>query len=205
MSWPPHPHSPHVPVLTEVIDLDFAPVDASDQEAPAGVVVEDDAALPPVLVWEDSEMSLSPLAEPPAPPLQADPRELPMLVDEVPELSEVVNVAEAEVPALPVGEVFESVEPQWEPDAEVVPEAAAMPAAAVIYNEDELAQRVLQDVQRQIDGMLEFRLRESMQPLMSQFIETLMQDLRDELSRTMRDVVNRAVAQELARLRNGSR
>jgi hypothetical protein len=44
-----------------------------------------------------------------------------------------------------------------------------------------------------------------MQPLLAQFTETLMQDLRDELSRTMRDVVTRAVAQEVAKLRNHNR
>ncbi len=69
-------------------------------------------------------------------------------------------------------------------------------------SEAQLSQRILTDVQRQIDSMLEFRLRESMQPLLAQFTETLMQDLRDELSRTMRDVVTRAVAQEVAKLRN---
>ncbi|RZL03366.1 MAG: hypothetical protein EOP36_05135 [Rubrivivax sp.] len=69
-------------------------------------------------------------------------------------------------------------------------------------SEAQLSHRVLTDVQRQIDSMLEFRLRESMQPLLAQFTETLMQDLRDELSRTMRDVVTRAVAQEVAKLRN---
>jgi hypothetical protein len=71
-----------------------------------------------------------------------------------------------------------------------------------VVSEAQLSQRVLTDVQRQIDSMLEFRLRESMQPLLAQFTETLMQDLRDELSRTMRDVVTRAVAQEVAKLRN---
>jgi len=69
-------------------------------------------------------------------------------------------------------------------------------------SEAQLSHRVLTDVQRQIDSMLEFRLRESMQPLLAQFTETLMQDLRDELSRTMRDVVTRAVAQEMSKLRN---
>ena len=72
-------------------------------------------------------------------------------------------------------------------------------------SEAQLSQRILTDVQRQIDSMLEFRLRESMQPLLAQFTETLMQDLRDELSRTMRDVVTRAVAQEVAKLRNNNR
>ncbi|MBC7699345.1 hypothetical protein [Aquabacterium sp.] len=77
-----------------------------------------------------------------------------------------------------------------------------LPMPVVEVSEAQLSQRILTDVQRQIDSMLEFRLRESMQPLLAQFTETLMQDLRDELSRTMRDVVTRAVAQEAAKLRN---
>ncbi|RZI85491.1 MAG: hypothetical protein EOP38_04720, partial [Rubrivivax sp.] len=89
-----------------------------------------------------------------------------------------------------------------EPQPEPVLEAAAEPVAIPEVTEAQLSQRVLTDVQRQIDSMLEFRLRESMQPLLAQFTETLMQDLRDELSRTMRDVVTRAVAQEMAKLRN---
>jgi hypothetical protein len=98
-------------------------------------------------------------------------------------------------PLAPMVAVPEPVVPLPEPIPEPVPEVS----------EAQLTQRVLTDVQRQIDSMLEFRLRESMQPLLAQFIETLMQDLRDELSRTMRDVVTRAVAQEMAKLRNNNR
>lgn len=92
--------------------------------------------------------------------------------DQVPTLTEVIDMT-APVQVAPIAEVSEA----------------------------QLTHKVLNDVQRQIDSMLEFRLRESMQPLLAQFIETLMQDLRDELSRTMRDVVTRAVAQEVAKLR----
>lgn len=92
------------------------------------------------------------------------------------------------VPAEPVEPVEFVTEPEPAPEPEV--------------SEAQLSHRVLTDVQRQIDSMLEYRLRESMQPLLAQFTETLMQDLRDELSRTMRDVVTRAVAQEVAKLRN---
>lgn len=93
----------------------------------------------------------------------------------------------------------------------VAPAAAVAPVEEPVrdpiepeLSEAQVSQRILTDVQRQIDSMLEFRLRESMQPLLAQFTETLMQDLRDELSRTMRDVVTRAVAQEVAKLRNNT-
>ena len=45
------------------------------------------------------------------------------------------------------------------------------------------------------------RLREAMAPLLARHADALVQDLREELSRTLRDVVQRAVSQELAKLR----
>jgi hypothetical protein len=68
-------------------------------------------------------------------------------------------------------------------------------------SEQQIAQKVMQDVQRQLDGMLDFRLREAMAPLLARHADALVQDLREELSRTLRDVVQRAVSQELAKLR----
>lgn len=67
--------------------------------------------------------------------------------------------------------------------------------------EGQLAQRVLNDVQRQIDSMLEFRLREAMAPVLARHSEAIVRELKDELARTMRDVVARSVAQEVAKLR----
>jgi hypothetical protein len=62
-----------------------------------------------------------------------------------------------------------------------------------------LVQRVLTGVQRQVDAMLEYRLRESMGPILLRASEIMMEELRAELGATLRDVVSRAVAQELAR------
>ena len=69
------------------------------------------------------------------------------------------------------------------------------------FSEAQLAHRVLADVQKQVDSMLEFRLREAMGPVLARHTEAIARDLRDELSRTLRDVVARSVAQELAKLR----
>ena len=63
-------------------------------------------------------------------------------------------------------------------------------------------QRVHADLQRQIDGMLEYRLREAMAPVLARTTELLVRELRQELSKTMKDVVARAVAQEVARQRS---
>lgn len=100
--------------------------------------------------------------------------------------------------ALPVlGEVVASPMDVTSQSAEPTPPQAASP----VVSEAQLAHRVLSDVQRQIDGMLEFRLKEAMAPLLARHTEAIARDLRDELNRTLKDVVARSVAQELAKLR----
>ena len=81
--------------------------------------------------------------------------------------------------------------------AEAVSPAALQPEVS----EAQLAHRVLADVQKQVDGMLEFRLREALAPVLARHTEAIVRDLRDELSRTLKDVVARSVTQELAKLR----
>ena len=84
----------------------------------------------------------------------------------------------------------------------VVAEPAPVPPPVLPeINETQLAQRVLTDVQRQIDSMLDFRLKEAMGPILAKHSEALVRDLREELSRTMRDVVARSVTQEISKLR----
>lgn len=96
--------------------------------------------------------------------------------------------------------------PATEPELTVsaaVPLPVAAPIAPIdMPSEAQIAQRVLGDVQKQIDGMLDFRLKEAIGPLLARHSEALVRDLRDELSRTMRDVVTRSVAQEMAKLRH---
>lgn len=67
--------------------------------------------------------------------------------------------------------------------------------------EDQIVQRVLGDLERQVDLMLETRLRETLSPVLARATDQLARDLRNELASTLRDVVARAVAQELARHR----
>ncbi len=79
------------------------------------------------------------------------------------------------------------------------PSLPPLPADAV--DEAELTQRVLVDVQRQIDRMFEFRMRESVGPVFAKLLDAFLIETREELNRTLHDVVRRAVAQELARHR----
>lgn len=101
---------------------------------------------------------------------------------QVPTLTEVIEVDELAPTATPAA-------PQ------------PIPLDSLPVLEGQLAQRVLNDVQRQIDSMLEFRLREALAPVLARHSEAIVRELKDELARTMRDVVARSVAQEVAKLR----
>jgi hypothetical protein len=68
-------------------------------------------------------------------------------------------------------------------------------------DEAELIDRVLSDLQRQVELMLEYRLREVLTPALVRATDALIRDARVELASTLRDVVARAVAQELSRHR----
>ena len=87
--------------------------------------------------------------------------------------------------------------------SEAASEAISAPApAARLPDETELTARVLEQVQRQIDLMIEYRMREALTPLLARATDALVRDARTELASTLREVVGRAVAQELARHRN---
>ena len=80
--------------------------------------------------------------------------------------------------------------------------AAPVSPAPAPANEHELTQRVLANVQRQIDLMLEQRLREAISPALARLTDALLREARSELASALRDVVSRAVAQELSRHRD---
>ena len=117
----------------------------------------------------------------------------------VPTLTEVVQLPAA-VPDAVDAAVAEAAGPEL-----VVSQVVASPvvSAPVVRSPDEadLAQRVLFDVQRQIDLMLEYRLREALGPVLARISEAVIREARDELASTLRDVVARAVAQEITRHR----
>jgi hypothetical protein len=70
-----------------------------------------------------------------------------------------------------------------------------------VLSEEQLSQRVLADLQQQIDLMIEVRLREVLTPLLQRTADSLVRDARGELASTLREIVARAVAQEMARHR----
>lgn len=70
---------------------------------------------------------------------------------------------------------------------------------ALLPTEDELAKRVIGDLQRQIDLMLDVRLKEALAPILTRATDALVRDVRNQLATTLRDVVTRAVAKEMSR------
>jgi hypothetical protein len=117
----------------------------------------------------------------------------------VPTLTEVVQMPEV-APA--AGEVSPAPAPPGVPEPPPVPpfleRRANWPPG---IQEDQIVQRVLADLQRQIDLMLETRMRETLTPALNRAGDALVRDLRHELASTLRDVIAHAVAQELARHR----
>jgi len=82
------------------------------------------------------------------------------------------------------------------------PASTPAPGEHRLPSEAELIEQVLVQVQRQLDLMIEYRMREALTPLLARATDSLVRDARNELASTLRDVVARAVAQELTRLRN---
>jgi len=76
---------------------------------------------------------------------------------------------------------------------------ATKPGATPSPNEVQLTQRVLADLQRQVELMLEVRLREALAPILARATDTLVRDARKELTAAMRDIVARSIARELGR------
>jgi hypothetical protein len=68
-------------------------------------------------------------------------------------------------------------------------------------SEDELRKAILADIQHQVEQMLEVRLREVLAPAITRLTDALVREARGELASSLRDIVSRAVAQELSRHR----
>ncbi|MDP9044669.1 MAG: hypothetical protein M3O01_07655, partial [Pseudomonadota bacterium] len=81
-------------------------------------------------------------------------------------------------------------------------DVVAVPMPPLRMAEDQVIQGVLAEVQRQVELMLEYRVREVLTPLLQRAADHFVRDARTELASTLRDVVSRAVAEELARRRS---
>ena len=84
---------------------------------------------------------------------------------------------------------------------EVVAEGPACAALPDPVDEARIVDQVLSGLQQRVDPMFEFRLREALGPVLARAADLVVQDAREALAHTLRDVVSRAVNQELARHR----
>ena len=115
----------------------------------------------------------------------------------VPTLTEVVEVRVA---------LTDEVTPAANPNDGVTGAVAALTTAVPTtvsspqpVNADLLTQQVMAELQRQIDAMLEVRLKETLAPIVTRLTDALARDARSELAKVMKDVVSRCVAEEIRR------
>ena len=146
----------------------------------------------------------------------------PMPPQRVPTLTEVVEPmyrapppVQPEAPPPDGSQLQPQAQPQesWPPSHPETPQEFSHDASALPdtlphgsgdlqgIDEARLIDRVLSDLQRQVELMLEYRLREVLTPALVRATDALIRDARIELASTLRDVVARAVAQELSRHR----
>jgi len=120
------------------------------------------------------------------------------LAERLPTLTEVVELAQTHPPLL-------------RDDATATPVPATLPVdvqvdmpVPVPITEEQVINRVLTDLQIQIDLMFESRLREVLAPLLERAAERLVRDARSELASTLHAAVALAVTKELDRHRTES-
>jgi hypothetical protein len=80
-----------------------------------------------------------------------------------------------------------------------VPPAAAVPPAAMAIDEARVVQRVLADLDKQLDLMFEHRLREALTPVLTRMTDSLVREMRNQLAVHLREMVAKAVSLELDR------
>ena len=129
------------------------------------------------------------------------PRSVPVLT-EVVVMPKAAPVPDSEYPSMVSDSVFPATQP-----APLDDKPAAAPVAAVrptppqpVIDEAALTQRVLADLDKQLDLMFEHRLRETLAPVLARMTDALVREMRNQLALSLREMVARAVALELDRL-----
>jgi hypothetical protein len=64
---------------------------------------------------------------------------------------------------------------------------------------EEVVQEVLKELQQHMDGVLEYRLRETLTPILTRLGDTLIRETRQEWTQALHSLVERAVEQSLQR------
>lgn len=137
---------------------------------------------------------------------------IPMLteiIDPLPELQPGLELPPASVPQEPEpplpppnAPVFAepAVVPPTQPQPLIQP---GMSPAQWQALEQTLRERVLLQLQNRIDFILEHRVRDSLADVLQTAVASLADEIRAGLQHTLKEVIERAVAQEIAKLQSG--
>ncbi|MBL8318804.1 MAG: hypothetical protein JNJ42_10390 [Burkholderiaceae bacterium] len=87
------------------------------------------------------------------------------------------------------------------PDSDIAPTPLL---AAALVHEARIAEQVLVRLQPQIDVLFEHRMRDVLAPAINRLTTALADEARKQLAMTVREIVARAVAEEVARHRGNS-
>lgn len=193
-----------VPTLTEVVEFrdalvvgDLVPELPEPQTPPPVVLAVDRIESPlsgPATIGLPAEPALHLVAD----AAQAESPAEPAARFE-PQLT-VSAVVTEDVPAFLLAASGGAVVNAAEPSAQPAQAAGAAPMLDADH-EEQIVHNVLAELQRRTDLMLEYRLREALNPILARLCDTLIKEAREDLAATLRDVVARAVAQELGRHR----
>jgi hypothetical protein len=131
----------------------------------------------------------------------------PGSVGALPVLTEVVDWPSdgaVEAQAAPVAALDESpiaLPPLVAPVPPAPPAPPVVQAVAEAEDARAVEDAVMAELQQRVDLMFEYRLREALAPTLARVTDLLIREAREEVALTLRDVVSRAVAQEIARRR----
>jgi len=125
---------------------------------------------------------------------------LPVLTEVVDWPSDGVAEAQADLPVAP-DEPPIALAPPVVPGPPVPPAPPVAQAVAEPEDARAVEDAVMAELQQRVDLMFEYRLREALAPTLARVTDLLIREAREEVALTLRDVVSRAVAQEIARRR----
>lgn len=117
------------------------------------------------------------------------------------------------IPAPQPGAAAENKHFEPAPEPEEIEGVATLEARAASEWDDEkwnrmereIRARILQQVLERIDFVLEQRVRDSLADVLQIAVEGLAADIKDGLQRTVKDIVTRAVAQEITKLQSSKK
>ena len=110
--------------------------------------------------------------------------------------------SDASIPVLTqiLSEPIADAEAKSEPVAKAVTEAEARYQEDLKMLELKLNERVLRQILRRVDFVIEHRVRDALAEMLQSATEDLVKEIRRGLHVTLEDVIKRAVAQEMARV-----